>query len=167
MNRLDGKIAVITGGAQGLGAAVAHQFAAAGAAGLVLCGRSAQKERAVAAEIAASASIEVHLVAADLAEAADCGAVIAEADARFGRIDILVNAAGLTDRGTLLDTTPDLFDRLFAVNTRAPFFMMQGAARLMIREGSRGRSSISARPRPMPGSRFSHPTPRRKARLRH
>lgn len=167
MNRLDGKIAVITGGAQGLGAAVAHQFAAAGAAGLVLCGRSAQKGRAVAAEIAASASIEVHFVAADLAEAADCGAVIAEADARFGRIDILVNAAGLTDRGTLLDTTPDLFDRLFAVNTRAPFFMMQGAARLMIREGSRGRSSISARPRPMPGSRFSHPTPRRKARLRH
>ncbi len=158
---------MITGGAQGLGAAVAHQFAAAGAAGLVLCGRSAQKGRAVAAEIAASASIEVHLVAADLAEAADCGAVIAEADARFGRIDILVNAAGLTDRGTLLDTTPDLFDRLFAVNTRAPFFMMQGAARLMIREGSRGRSSISARPRPMPGSRFSHPTPRRKARLRH
>ena len=67
---------------------------------------------------------------ADLASVEDARAVIAAADERFGRVDVLVNAAGLTQRGTLLDTTPELFDRMFAVNVRGPFFLMQDAARL-------------------------------------
>jgi NAD(P)-dependent dehydrogenase (short-subunit alcohol dehydrogenase family) len=53
-------------------------------------------------------------------------------------VDILVNAAGLTDRGTILDTTPELFDRLFAVNVRAPFFLMQHKVRIMRRENIAG-----------------------------
>ena len=65
--------------------------------------------------------------------------IIPEADSHFGSVDILVNAAGLTDRGNLLNTRPDLFDRMFAVNTRAPFFLMQDAVRVMEREGSEGR----------------------------
>jgi NAD(P)-dependent dehydrogenase (short-subunit alcohol dehydrogenase family) len=63
---------------------------------------------------------------------------MAEADRVFGRVDILVNAAGITDRGTLLDTSPELFDRMFAVNVRGPFFLMQEAARLMRRDGIAG-----------------------------
>lgn len=64
--------------------------------------------------------------------------MIAAADARFGRVDILVNAAAITDRGNILDTAPELFDAMMAVNVRAPFFLMQEAARIMIREGIAG-----------------------------
>ena len=56
----------------------------------------------------------------------------------FGRVDVLVNAAAITDRGTLVDTSPELFDTMFAVNVRAPFFLMQDAAKVMIREKIEG-----------------------------
>lgn len=138
MNRLEGKFAVVTGGTQGLGAAIARQFASAGAAGIVICGRSAVNGKRVAAAIAAESGVPVEFVSADLAEVEDCRTVIAAADKAFGRIDILVNAAALTDRGNLLNTSPDLFDRMFAVNTRAPFFLMQDAVKVMIREGTAG-----------------------------
>lgn len=137
MNRLDGKIAVVTGGGQGLGAAIARRFAEAGCGGIVACGRNAGKGEAVAREVGALGA-EAHFVAADLGEVAACRAVIAAAERRFGRIDVLVNAAGATDRGDILSTPEDLFDRIMAVNLRAPFFLMQEAARLMIREGTRG-----------------------------
>jgi NAD(P)-dependent dehydrogenase (short-subunit alcohol dehydrogenase family) len=64
--------------------------------------------------------------------------VIAKADSAFGNLHALGNCAGLTDRGTILDTSPALFDRMFAVNTRAPFFLMQGAAKIMRHEGTPG-----------------------------
>ncbi|WP_172330111.1 SDR family oxidoreductase [Mangrovicoccus sp. HB161399] len=138
MNRLDGKIAVITGGTQGLGAATARIFAAAGAEGLVICGRGAEKGRKVAAEITEETGVPVAFAAADLGVTAEAQGVILEAKRVFGRVDVLVNAAGLTERGTLLDTSPELFDRMFAVNVRGPFFLMQEAARLMIRQGIEG-----------------------------
>jgi NAD(P)-dependent dehydrogenase (short-subunit alcohol dehydrogenase family) len=68
----------------------------------------------------------------------DCRRVIAAADAGFGKLHILVNAAGFTDRGSILDTSPELFDRMFAVNVRAPFFLMQDAAKLMRRDKIEG-----------------------------
>jgi NAD(P)-dependent dehydrogenase (short-subunit alcohol dehydrogenase family) len=138
MNRLDGRIAVVTGGSQGLGAAIARRFAEAGCAGIVTCGRGAAKGAAVAAEIEAATGVPVAFVAADLAAVADCRAVIAAADARFGRVDVLVNAAGVTDRGTLLDTSEALYDRIMAVNLRAPFFLMQEAVARMIRNRIEG-----------------------------
>ena len=82
--------------------------------------------------------VETVFVQADLGDVVACNGVIAEADRRFGRIDALVNAAGLTDRGTILDTTPELFDRMFAVNVRAPFFLMQDTIRIMRRESIEG-----------------------------
>lgn len=139
MNRIDGKIAVITGGTQGLGAAVARVFAKAGAAGIAIVGRDARKGQAVATGITAATGIPVEMIAADLGRIEDVQAIIPAADQRFGRVDILVNAAGLTDRGNMLNTTPELFDRMFAVNARAPFFLMQEAAKVMIREGIEGR----------------------------
>ena len=90
----------------------------------------------------------MHFLAADLGRVEDCRAVIAAADAQFGRIDALVNVAALTDRGTILDTSPELFDRMFAVNVRAPFFLMQDAIKLMRRDKVEGTivniSSMSA-----------------------
>ncbi|MBI4923320.1 MAG: SDR family oxidoreductase [Devosia nanyangense] len=138
MNRIDGKIALVTGGTQGLGAAIAEQFAQAGAAGLVTCGRNREKGEAVGRDIVAKTGCRVRFVQADLANVAECRGIVAAADEEFGRVDILVNAAGLTDRGDILTTTEDLFDRMFAVNTRAPFFLMQEAIRLMIRDGIEG-----------------------------
>ncbi|WP_149139551.1 SDR family oxidoreductase [Gemmobacter caeruleus] len=139
MNRIDGKIAVVTGGTQGLGAAIARSFAAAGAAGIAIVGRGAEKGRAVAEAITHETGVPVMMIAADLGNIDDVRGIIASADKRFGRVDILVNAAGLTDRGNILNSTPELFDRMFAVNTRAPFFLIQDAAKVMIREGIEGR----------------------------
>jgi len=138
MNRVDGKIAVVTGGTQGLGAAIALQLAMAGAKGLVTCGRSREKGEAVAKGIQDKTGCNVVFVSADLGKVADCRNVVAAADKAFGGVDILVNAAGLTDRGDILNTDEDLFDRMFAVNTRAPFFLMQEAIRRMIRDGKEG-----------------------------
>jgi len=139
MNRIDGKIAVITGGTQGLGAAIARLFAEAGAAGIVIVGRGQEKGDKVAAEISATHGVEVKMVAADLGNVDDVQRIMSEVDHAFSRVDILVNAAGLTDRGNILNTSPELFDRMFAINTRAPFFLMQDAAKIMIREGTEGR----------------------------
>ena len=139
MNRIDGKIAVVTGGTQGLGAAVARTFARAGAAGIAVVGRNADNGRAVALEIQDDTGVPVQMIAADLGSIDNVTRIIPEADSRFGRVDILVNAAGLTDRGNLLNTTPELFDRMFAVNVRAPFFLMQDAVKVMEREGVEGR----------------------------
>lgn len=138
MSRVDGKVGIVTGGTQGLGAAVARRLAESGAAGLVTCGRNSAKGEAVAKAISAETGCPVHFVAADLESVADCRAVVAAADRTFGRVDMLVNAAGLTDRGDILNTDQALFDRMFAVNTRAPFFLMQEAMRLMIRDGIEG-----------------------------
>ena len=136
MNRMDAKICVITGATQGLGAAIAHRLAAAGAAGLVLTGRNADRGAAMAATL--SAICPTLFVQADLASAADCARTLAETDARFGRVDVLVNAGALTDRGTILTTSPDMFDAMFATNVRGPFFMMQETLKLMIRDGTAG-----------------------------
>jgi NAD(P)-dependent dehydrogenase (short-subunit alcohol dehydrogenase family) len=134
---LSGKIAVITGSTQGLGEATARLFAARGAAGLVICGRSTGRGEAVAEELSGS-GCPTEFVHADLNNIDDCRAIIYAADRSFGRVDALVNVAAITDRGNLLDTTPDLFDRMFAINVKAPFFLMQDAAKIMRREKTAG-----------------------------
>jgi NAD(P)-dependent dehydrogenase (short-subunit alcohol dehydrogenase family) len=130
---LNGRIAVVTGGSQGLGEAIARLFAERGAAGLVICGRNQANGERVAAEIEATGCPAL-FVAADLANVADCRKVIAEADRLFKRIDVLVNAAGLTDRGNIFETTEERFDEIFNVNVRAPFFLIQETAKIMRRD---------------------------------
>ena len=82
---LAGKIAIVTGGGQGLGEAVAHLFAERGAAGIVICGRDASKGERVAKSISRT-GCPTHFVRADLARVAECRNVVAEADRRFGRV---------------------------------------------------------------------------------
>ena len=130
--RLDGKVIAVTGATQGLGLAIARRASALGAAGLVVCGRDQERGADVADELGAL------FVSADLADPEAAPAIVGACDAGFGRLDGLVNAAGLSTRGTLDDTSVELWDRLFAVNARAPFLLMQHAARLMRRDGSGG-----------------------------
>lgn len=131
--RLEGKIAVVTGGTQGLGEAIARLFVARGAKGIVICGRNAEKGDAVANDLA-KAGAKAAYIRADLADLAQARTVIAAADKAFGRVDILVNAAGITDRGTIINSSPELFDRMMAVNLRSPFFLIQDVAKIMQRE---------------------------------
>ena len=138
MNTITGKYAVVTGGTQGLGAAIVRQFVKAGAAGVLCCGRDSAKGEQVIASISQSDTCQLRFVRADLSSVDDCRAVIAAAEQAFGRVDILVNAAGVTDRGNIVDTSAELFDYIFAVNTRAPFFLMQDTVRLMIAQQIEG-----------------------------
>ena len=130
---LGGKIAIVTGGTQGLGEAIARLFAERGAAGLVICGRNAKAGERVASDISAAGCPTI-FVQADLANVADCRKVVAKADERFGRVDALVNAAALTDRGNIFDTTEERYNEIFDVNVRAPFFLIQETVRLMRRD---------------------------------
>lgn len=130
---LAGKIAIVTGGTQGLGEAIARLFAERGAAGLVICGRNEEKGARAASDMSAAGCPTV-FVKADLAKVADCRKVVAKADERFGRVDALINVAARTDRGDIFDTSEERFNEIFEVNVRAPFFLIQETARIMRRE---------------------------------
>ena len=133
---LKGKVLLVSGGTQGLGAGIARAAAREGAT-LVLAGRNTQRGEAVAAELRGS-GVEASVVRADIGDVPEAQAAVAATVERHGRIDSLVNAAGLTTRGTMLDTTPELFDQHIAVNLRAPFFLMQAAIADMVRRGEPG-----------------------------
>ena len=89
MNRIVGKIAVITGGTQGLGAAVARLFAKAGAAGIAIVGRDQAKGDALARQITQDTGVPVQMIAADLAEMDQVMTVVSKTVAQFGKIDII------------------------------------------------------------------------------
>jgi NAD(P)-dependent dehydrogenase (short-subunit alcohol dehydrogenase family) len=122
--RVDGKVVLVTGGTQGVGESIAREAAASGAKGLCITGRDAARGAKVAKELEEKGCPTL-FVAADLADAEACRAVAAKAWERFGVVDGLVNAAGLTDRGTIENTSVALWDKLFDVNARAPFILMQ------------------------------------------
>lgn len=134
---LDGKIAIVTGAAQGIGEASARLLAARGIKGLLLTDRNADRGEAVRQSIE-EAGTPARFIRADLADIDEVRRVVPAADEAFGRLDILVSAAGMTDRGTVWDTTPALWDRMFAVNVRAPMFLMQDAIGVMKRERIEG-----------------------------
>lgn len=133
----DGKVAVVTGGTQGLGEAIARLLAERGAAGLVIVGRNAERGRSVAYDLTVG-GCRTEFVQAELAETDDVREIVPAAERAFGRVDVLVNAAAITDRGTIFDTSPELFDRMFAINVRAPFLLMQDAAKVMRAQGIEG-----------------------------
>jgi NAD(P)-dependent dehydrogenase (short-subunit alcohol dehydrogenase family) len=133
---LAGKVVLVTGGTQGLGAGIARAAAREGAT-LVVAGRNAAHGEQVAAELTA-AGAEASYVKADISDVAQALGAVETTVSRHGRIDSLVNSAGLTTRGTLLDTTEKLFDRHVAVNLRAPFFLMQAAVADMKKRGAGG-----------------------------
>lgn len=104
--RLQGKVALVTGGSKGIGRAVARGLAQEGAK-VAICARNKPELDATAAEIARGTGAEVFTIAGDLTREADVGTIVEETVRRFGRIDILVNNAGAAPGGLLLDLTEE------------------------------------------------------------
>ena len=125
----DGRIALITGAAQGMGFAAAKRFLADGFAGVMLLDRNAAKLEESAQKLAPPGKVKV--LAGDLLDVGLAARAVAATVAGFGKLDVLVNAAGNTERCGLDDTTPQSYERLFGVNVRAPLFMMQEAVKAM------------------------------------
>ncbi|RWA71303.1 SDR family oxidoreductase [Mesorhizobium sp.] len=135
--RLDGKVVLVTGSTQGIGRAIAETAARSGAAGLLITGRNRQRGDAVAAELSALGT-PAAFVAADLSDPETPAQLARTCIERFGRIDGLVNAGALTDRASFVDAGLDDWEPLFAVNARAPFFLMQAAIADMKKRGEGG-----------------------------
>ncbi len=125
------RVVLVVGGTSGVGAAVARVARREGATVAVAARRRDHGEK-VAADLGA------FFVPCDVADVEECRAAVAAVVAEYGRVDGLVNAAGLTDRGSLLDTTPELFDAHVAVNLRGPFFLLQAVVADLVRRGEPG-----------------------------
>lgn len=124
---LKDKIVVVTGGSSGIGRAMARALAEEGAK-LVLVGRSADRLQAVASSL----PTEALPIAADLTKPAEVERVVAEAHARFGRIDILLPNAGLYIPGDVAEGDPDAWDELLAVNVNSVFRLIRAVLPEMI-----------------------------------
>jgi NAD(P)-dependent dehydrogenase (short-subunit alcohol dehydrogenase family) len=142
-----GKNIIVTGATHGgtLGGCIATALARSGAKGLIIVGRKPQEMPSDSQSFEDNLNFEypncdVHYCACDLSSAAECDALVRRADKIFdGNIDGLVNAAGVAfPRATLDETTPDSFDRMMAINVRAPLLLSQGVARIMKKKGIYG-----------------------------
>jgi 3-oxoacyl-[acyl-carrier protein] reductase len=136
MPTLTGKTALVTGASRGMGRASAHALAAAGAQVLVHYGRGANEADGVVAEIR-KAGGRADAIATDLAAADGASKLARQARSIVGdRLDILVANAGVSKTATIEETTIEDFDRLFAVNVRAPFFLVQQLLPIMSKGSS-------------------------------
>ena len=134
MNELSGKVALVTGGSRGIGAAIAQRLAHDGAAVAFTYVTAADKAQAVAKQIDADGG-RVLVIQADNADPGAVTAAVEQTAAEFGRLDILVNNAGIVIGGPLEEMTVEQADRLWAVDVRAVFAASQAAARHMSEGG--------------------------------
>ncbi len=121
--------ALITGSSSGIGRACAIRLSRLGIR-IVVHGLEEEAGRALAAELTAAGTPSV-FEGGDLADAAVCRGLVRAAVARFGRLDVLVNCAGMTSRGSIEHATVEFWDRVMAVNVRAPFILIQEAIPVM------------------------------------
>jgi NAD(P)-dependent dehydrogenase (short-subunit alcohol dehydrogenase family) len=131
------KVVLVSGGTQGLGAGIARRAAAEGAAGVAVTGRNADSGERLAGELEKS-GVKARFIKTDLADVDQARNSVLETISVFGRLDCTVNAAGLTTRGSMLDTTPELFDAHIAVNLKSPFFIMAETIRHLRERGVPG-----------------------------
>ena len=131
---LEGKVAIVTGGSRGIGAAIAALLAERGAA-VVVSARDADRLNAAVKDLEATGAA-VAGVAGDVSRREDAERVVDTAKERFGRLDVLVNNAGITRDGLLLRMKDEDWDRVLEVNLRGAFVMTRAAAKAMIRQKS-------------------------------
>ena len=129
---LAGRVAIVTGGTRGIGRAIAKALAAAGAS-VALTGRDAERVAEAAREIEAAGAPALGLVA-ELGRGEDVQRLVTDTHERFGRIDLLVNNAGVTRDGLLIRMKDADWDEVLAVNLRAAFQATRAAARIMARQ---------------------------------
>jgi 3-oxoacyl-[acyl-carrier protein] reductase len=135
MSGLKGKVALVTGGSRGIGAAIARRLAAEGADVALTYEKSAERAAAVVADIAALGR-RAEAFRVDSGDAAAVAALVETVVAQFGRLDILVNNAGIYDGKPIDEASLAEYDRMMAVNVRGVFAAISAAARRMV-EGSR------------------------------
>src|SRR5262245_3780406 len=132
MGKLANKVAVITGANKGIGKGIARGLAREGA-GVVLGARGKSELEATAKEIG-SLGMPVLALPCDVTDESQVESLFARAMERFGRVDILVNNAGAFDGGPLDELATDAWDKVIAVNLRAPFLCTRAAFRIMKKE---------------------------------
>jgi glucose 1-dehydrogenase len=135
---LDGKVAIVTGGNTGIGANVVLALAQAGAKIVIDWVANEQAEQDIERKVADLGADAVG-VQADVSKVEDIQRLIDTAVSKFGRLDIMVNNAGIETRTSVLDTTEDQFDKVIAVNLKSAFFGTQLAAKQMLAQGDGGR----------------------------
>jgi glucose 1-dehydrogenase len=135
---LQGKVAIVTGGNSGIGQAIALELARQGASIVIDYVVHPEATAALEQQIAKLGDRSIG-VEADVSKVADLQKLIDTAASRFGRIDIMVNNAGIETRTSVLDTTEAQYDKVMSVNLRSAFFGTQIAARQMIKQGGGGR----------------------------
>lgn len=118
--------ALVTGASRGIGKAIALELASLGCS-LALVGRSREALEKVSSEVLAAGALKAVPLAADLADVANCPKIVEESARALGGLDILVNCAGLSLAGSFMEASPEQWDKVFAVNARAPFFICQAA----------------------------------------
>lgn len=133
----DRRVTIINGGTQGLGEAVARRLASTTSAALVLVGRSEDKGAALAASLIADGTPTI-FVTADVSNVDAPAHIVDRCLAEFGTVHGLVNVAASTTRRTVFTDTVEHFDAMFAVNTRAPYFLVQAAVKEMVAGGIGG-----------------------------
>ncbi len=136
--KLEARVAVVTGAGRGIGVALAKGLAREGAAVVVNYSRSAAEAEAVAGEIVAAGGRAI-AVQGDIRRLAEHDRIISAALDGFGRLDVLVNNAGIEFREPFLSTTEEQFDETLAVNLKGVYFLSQKAARAMVRAGGGGK----------------------------
>ncbi|WP_431912466.1 SDR family NAD(P)-dependent oxidoreductase [Nonomuraea jabiensis] len=152
MNDLTGKVALVTGGSRGIGAAIARELAGAGAAVALTYVQAADQAREVAKRIEADGG-RAAVIQADLAHPESAAEAVEQTVRELGRIDILVNNAGFLTYGPLAEVSAAELDRVLAVDVRSVFLAAQAAARHM-RDGGRIISIGSCFNGRVPGSNF-------------
>ncbi len=126
--------ALVTGGSQGLGLAIARELISQGCRSIVIAARDPEKGEAIVRTLSKSGA-DVRFVPVDLGNVGSVRAMVQTAADIMGKVTAFANAAALTDRGSILNTTPDEWDRMFAVNAKGPFFAIQEIANRAIEAG--------------------------------
>ena len=135
---LAGKVVIVTGGSTGIGAAIATSAALAGAKVIVDYVVSPEQALAFAAQLASEDSGSVEAFDADVSKVDQVQALVDEAVRRYGRLDVLVNNAGIETRQSLLETTEADYDKVLGIDLKGAFFAAQAAARQFIAQGGGG-----------------------------